>query len=135
MRVLLDSCTLIDYLNGVPQAIETVNGLKREGAAIHTSTLNIYEVRCGIETVRKNQERQGQALDLICANLRVLPFDGEAARKAAEIWARQRSIGKPLDGLDPLIAGCAIANGIDAIVTRNKKHFDWIFGSKKVVVY
>jgi predicted nucleic acid-binding protein len=135
MKVLLDSCTLIDLLRGKPNAIQTVEGLRKEGAVLHLSTLNSYEVLCGVMALSKDRERNQQAFDLLAANLGLLMFDSQSARCAAEIWAQQRMKGKPLDGLDCLIVGCAVAQGIDAIVTRNKKHFENIRGIKKVIAY
>lgn len=54
---------------------------------------------------------------------RVLPFDAQASRCAADIAARRRMAGRPVDFQDTEIAGIAVAHGA-AIATRNVGHFD-----------
>jgi tRNA(fMet)-specific endonuclease VapC len=44
---------------------------------------------------------------------------------SAEIYAELRKEGKPLDDIDLLIAGIAIANRL-VLVTHNKGHFERI---------
>lgn len=53
------------------------------------------------------------------------PFTQEVADVAAELYADLRKLGQPIDDIDLLIAGTAIANGL-ILVTHNHKHFDRI---------
>lgn len=46
---------------------------------------------------------------------------------SADIYAQLRLLGTPVDDIDLLIAGVAVANGL-ILVTHNSKHFDRIDG-------
>ncbi len=59
----------------------------------------------------------------------VLPLSEEAATHAADQYATLCKQGKPLDDIDLLIAGIALANN-PVLVTRNTKHFRRIEGLK-----
>jgi tRNA(fMet)-specific endonuclease VapC len=135
MKILLDSTVLIDLLRADEEARTRITRLRGEGAEFYTSTLNIYEVRCGLVLARRTGAKQAAALAVLQSELNVLSFDEEAARHAAEIQGRLRAIGKPADGLDHLIAGTVVSNGIDAVLTRNKKHFENIKEIKQVLTY
>jgi tRNA(fMet)-specific endonuclease VapC len=55
----------------------------------------------------------------------LLPFTQKVADVAAELYADLRKQGQPIDDIDLLIAGTAIANEL-ILVTNNRKHFDRI---------
>jgi len=46
------------------------------------------------------------------ASNRVLPLHEEAAVHAADFYATTRKAGRPVDDIDLLIAGIAVANGL-----------------------
>src|SRR5262245_21929959 len=54
---------------------------------------------------------------------RMLPFDLPAAEAFAEIYAHRRSIGRPIEGFDGLIAAVAQARGA-SVATRNVSDFE-----------
>lgn len=51
---------------------------------------------------------------------RVLPYDFAAADESARIQGMLKRIGKEVNVLDVMIAGCAVANGANRILTRDK---------------
>jgi tRNA(fMet)-specific endonuclease VapC len=55
----------------------------------------------------------------------VLPLTRQAADVAVELYADLRQRGQPLDDIDLLIAGTAIASDL-VLVTHNHKHFERI---------
>ncbi len=135
MKILLDSTVLIDLLRANVEVQSRILQLRNDGAIFFTSAINMYEVRCGLSNAKKTPGNPAAALAAIRSELDVLPFDEEAAQCAAQIHIHLRSIGKPVDGLDYLVAGTAVSNGIDAVLTRNKKHFESIKGFKQVLTY
>ena len=124
MKILLDSTVLIDLLRANSEAQSRVIQLRNEGAIFYTSTTNLYEVWCGLMNASKSPSNPGAALTALRSELEVLVLDEEAARRAALIHGHLRSIGKPVDGLDYLVAGTVVSNGVEAVLTRNKKHFE-----------
>ena len=124
MKILLDSTALIDLLRANAEVQVRIVQLRNEGAVFFTSTANLYEVWCGLANAKKMPGNPEAALAALRSELNVLPLDEEAARRAAQIHKSLRAMGKPADGLDYLVAGTAVSNGIEAVLTRNKKHFE-----------
>ncbi|HLC69360.1 MAG TPA: type II toxin-antitoxin system VapC family toxin [Candidatus Bilamarchaeaceae archaeon] len=133
MKIVLDTTILIDILNEQKEAIGKVEKL-RETATLYTTAMNIYEVLRGVKLLERNQERYLHGLKILVQNVYVLPFNWETAEKASEIYAGLTKKGKNIDETDYMIAGCALSNGIETIVTRNERHFEEI-GGLKVITY
>ena len=53
----------------------------------------------------------------------VLPFDEDAARAYAEVFASRQRAGRPTTQTDAMIAGIARSRGM-TVATRNTKDFD-----------
>ena len=135
MKVFLDTPILIDMLKGHPAAVERMEQLRQSGAVMHTSTINLYEILRGIHGLPSGQERHLQAFELLASRIRVLDIDAETARKGAQIHSSLRGLGKPINENDYLIAASACANGIEVMVSQNKKHFENIKEIKQVLTY
>ena len=50
----------------------------------------------------------------------IFDFDLSAAEKSSKIMAKLLSSGKAVNALDVLIAGIAIANGVEKVATRDE---------------
>ena len=68
------------------------------------------------------------------ARMTILPLERKASLKAGELAAYAIKKGRKVDHTDSLIAGIALSNGIQHIVTENKTHFE-IFPDLKVSSY
>lgn len=98
--------------------------------SVWTSSVNVFEVRFGLETLTKGRRRRAledafeRMLEEDLEN-RVLPFDDEAARAAALIAAGQRQAGRVVEIRDVEIAGIAAVRKA-TLATRNTRHFEGI---------
>jgi hypothetical protein len=63
-------------------------------------------------------------------NIRVLSLDDNAVIKSADIYAEMVKKGNEISNTDCLIAGIALSNGVNSIVTKNISHFSRIKGLK-----
>lgn len=61
------------------------------------------------------------------AENRILPLNQEAADHAASLYAATRKAGTPVDDMDILIAGIALAHD-RVVVTHNTAHFGMLPG-------
>ncbi len=52
--------------------------------------------------------------------MKILDFDMRAAEKAGEIMAHLLTQGNPVNTLDVLIAGTAITNGAERLISRDR---------------
>jgi Predicted nucleic acid-binding protein, contains PIN domain len=95
---------------------------------IWISSITLFEARYGLNLLPEGQrktillERFEEIVQTDLAN-RIVVFDVRAAGKAAELAARRKSRGRPVDMRDTFIAGIAMAHGA-TLATRNTKHFD-----------
>ena len=115
--ILADTDVLIDYLAGI-EPMKTRIAAYADADQLQTSAVNCFELLSG---ARKGQ--RGDHVRRLVAVLRVLPFDRNAAERAAEVRQQLEGAGLPIGMGDSLIAGVALANGLP-LLTRNRKHFE-----------
>lgn len=107
---------IVDWLDGQPPE------------SVWTTAITVFEIRFGLEILDGGRRRRGlenrfaAALDEEIEG-RILPFDRPAADAAAEIAARQREAGRPVEIRDLQIAGIAAARKA-TLATRNLRHFE-----------
>lgn len=65
----------------------------------------------------KGREKEAREKKILFC--KILLFDIRAAEESSSIAAKLMAIGKDVNALDILIAGIAIANGADKIITRD----------------
>jgi toxin FitB len=109
-----------------PQVVAWLD--KQPAESIWISSITLFEARYGLALVangqRKNvlQERFEELLQSDLEN-RVLHFDAQAAAQAAQLAARRKERGRPVDMRDTFIAGIALARRA-SLATCNTRHFD-----------
>lgn len=111
--IVLDTSFLIDYLRGV----EATYDLTDEENEVAITTITYHEIMVGLK--RKRSKREEKFFRRLFSEVKILPFDTKAAEESSSIAARLMAIGKEINALDILIAGIAIANGADRIITRD----------------
>ncbi len=111
--IVLDTNFLIDYFRGVKATYDLVD----EEDDIAITTITYHEITTGLK--RKRSKREEKFFKRFFSEVKILPFDVRAAEESSNIAARLMAIGKEVNALDILIAGIAIANGADKIITRD----------------
>lgn len=123
--ICVDSDCIIDFLNGKEGAINIIGAYKEE---IVTTELSAFEVYFGIyqrKNVNVNEER---AAEDFFSSVEVLPFDADCGKIASKILASLFKEGNAINQNDALIASIMRKHKIDAIITRNEKHFSKVKG-------
>jgi tRNA(fMet)-specific endonuclease VapC len=90
---------------------------------INLSIITYYEIVSGLKH-RDARKQLDLFLEFVSHNT-VLPLTEQSVTISSEIYADLRALGAPIDDIDLLIAGTAIANDM-VLVTHNRKHFDRI---------
>lgn len=95
--------------------------------AVFVTSITLFESRYGLAVLPdgSRKTRLRQRLDSVISEdleHRVLPFDSQAADRAANLAAERKRLGQPVDIRDTFIAGIAIAHGA-VVATRNIRHF------------
>ena len=117
----IDSNIIIDVLKDKQDSIRKLSEFSPDEMC--TSEVVIYEILCGIFTLRDPETRLKQFKALIDTFAYVFPVDRKASLKSAEIAAKLANVGKMTEHQDALIAGSLVANGCRKFVTKNVKDF------------
>jgi len=120
---LVDTDILSLFFRGHPQVVNKFDAYLQEYDTINLSIITYYEIVSGLKH-RDTQKQLDLFLDFVSQNT-VLPLTQEAVDISADQYADLRQRGLPIDDIDLLIAGTAMANGL-VLVTHNRKHFDRI---------
>ena len=116
MSLLIDTDVLIDYLRDNPEAVQFLEGDRRE---LLISTISVAELYTGI---REGAERQ--ALDGFFAAFDLVPVDSSIAQKGG-LYRRDYFRSHAVSLADALIAATASARSA-TLVTLNRKHFPMV---------
>ncbi len=122
--MFVDTTFLIDILHGNQRAADFFK--KHENTPLFTSEVNVFEVIRGIYRIEQPAGTHLEKANSLLSRFVVFSLDRKAAIKASIIDGRLTREGKKIGELDTLIAGIALSNGVNEIVTENKEHFEKI---------
>jgi predicted nucleic acid-binding protein len=125
--IVLDTNVISELMRSQPDlaVVAWIAGQPR--GTVYTTGVNEAEIFYGILAMPEGRRRSSLAAGaeaLFAEEFagRVLPFDGVAARRYAEIVVLRRRAGKPIEAFDALIAATAWVAGA-AIATRDVQGF------------
>lgn len=125
----LDTDLLVGVLRGNSQAIEFLRkALEATGERARTTIFNEYELWAGAFL---GPEGQAAAVRGLLSTLEVLPASSGSAELYGKLSADAIRHGRQIPYADLMIASVALEN-VEAIATRNEKHFAKIPGLKVV---
>ncbi len=120
MNYLVDTDWAIDYLNGVQQVVERLNGLLPEGVGL--SIISLAEIYEGV--FRANSPRDGERqVDNFLSFVELVYLDDAVCRIFARERARLRAEGNLIDNMDLLIGSTAMRYNL-TLLTNNRRHFE-----------
>ena len=125
--ILLDTNVLSALMRSQPEAAVVAWIDNQPQSSIWTSSVTLMEIRYGIQSLPagKRRDRIRQAFDAVLREEiqdRFASFDSVAAEHAADLMARGKNQGRPIDLRDTMIAAIALAARA-TIATRNVDHF------------
>lgn len=118
--IVVDTSVLIDYFKGNNESFDI-----SENSDAVTTTITYHEIFSGIK--HKKARKEEMFFRRFFSDITILDYDLKASEESSEIMARLLSIGKIVNTLDVLIAGIAITNGAEKIISR---HMDFLEISK-----
>ncbi|MGH2365182.1 MAG: type II toxin-antitoxin system VapC family toxin [Chloroflexota bacterium] len=122
MKYLLDSDWIIDVLAGIPSAVEVLDGLVDDGAAISLISVGeLFEGAFGFPDPDSHLSRFRQFI----AGYDLLGFSERVMERFARIRNDLRRRGQLIPDMDLLIAATAIEHAL-TLLTRNIRHFSRI---------
>ena len=116
MRILLDTCFLIDHLRGVEAALDRLELAFADGDEVFINEVAVAETRAGLRA------RDALSLDGLIRPLEFVQSGPDTAMIAGR-WRREaRERGADLTVADALIASAAASLNA-AVLTRNVRDF------------
>ena len=115
--VLLDTSVLINLLHRRKEPVALIRELSLRGFVLATSAVNVAEIYAGLRIGEEQETR-----DLL-STLKCLPVTPKIARKAGDITAARRRIGRTHWLDDMMVAATAIEHGY-TLLTDNRKDFE-----------
>jgi predicted nucleic acid-binding protein len=110
--IVLDTSFLIDLFKGERRTLSIID------SDVATTIITYHEILSGIK--HKKAKKEEMFFRRFFSKIKILEFDLNAAERSSEIMADLLIAGRPVNTLDVLIAGIAIANGAEKIATRDK---------------
>lgn len=117
---LIDTDILSLFFRNHPKVVANFTTYLNHYSYLNISIITYYEILSGLK-YRDSHNKLTNFLEFI-ADHQVLPLTQESVSQSAEIYAKLRQQGTPIDDIDLLIAGVAMANNL-VLVTHNTKHF------------
>ena len=128
--IVLDTNVVSALMRDTPDAT-VIRWLDRQQrASVWTTSINVFETRLGlgIMPAGKRQAAMMALYERVLSDTiqgRIACFDSDAAQHAAELAARRKLKGRPVDVRDTMIAGIVLAS-YATFATRNVKRFEEI---------
>lgn len=126
--IILDTNVISGLMQQQPDPVVVAWLDEQPAESIWITSITLFEARYGIALLTQGQRKadlQDRFNQLLQEDLenRVLTFDDHAAAHAAELAAKRKELGRPVDMRDTFIAGIALAKRA-TLATRNLRHFD-----------
>lgn len=117
---LLDTDILSLFFRNHPKVVENCNLYLQEYEQLSFSLITYYEILSGL----KHRDAQKQLKNFLAFSKlnQIISLTEESVKISADIYADLRQKGTPVDDIDLLIAGVAIANDL-VLISHNQKHF------------
>lgn len=122
---LVDTDILSMFFRGNPAVVSHFQTYLNEYRQINLSIITYYEILSGLKH-RDAQKQLTLFLEFATQNT-VLPLTQKSVTLSANYYASLRRDGTPVDDIDLLIAGTAVANNL-VLITHNQRHFSRIEG-------
>lgn len=121
----LDTSTIIDFFNDDKEAIRVIEEAQEPLAS---TIINYLEIYFGLDLNNKNHQLEAQDYDRFFDTIMTLNLTKDTSKHISRIYWELKGKGKINDKFDCIVAATFLANGINKIITKNKKHFEHIEG-------
>ncbi len=120
---LIDTDILSLFFRGKLAVVARFQTYLAEHSRIQISIVTYYEILSGLKH-RDARQQLSQFLAFTAQNT-ILPLTIASVQQFVDFYATPRQQGTPVDDIDLLIAGVAIANNL-VLATHNQRHFNRI---------
>ena len=110
--IVLDTSALIDLFRGGDEIRKVM------GSDVASTAINYHEIYVGIKHHKAKAEER--FFRRFFSDIKILDLDRASAERSSEIMSRLLALGISVNAFDVLIAGIAVANGAETLITRDR---------------
>jgi hypothetical protein len=110
--IVLDTSALIDLFRGGEEIQKALGG------DVASTAVNYHEIFTGIKHHKAKAEER--FFRRFFSDIKILDLNLIAAERSSEIAGRLLAFGTIVNSVDVLIAGIAVANGAETLITRDR---------------
>jgi predicted nucleic acid-binding protein len=125
----IDTSAIIDMFKEEKLLLEVLKNINDE---IISTIVNYQEVLFGLDLLNPKHLIEFNYYESFFNEMEIMSLSKKASQKSAEISWYLKKKGIIIDNFDCMVAGILLVNGINEIITRNKKHFEHIPGLKVI---
>jgi len=114
----LDTSAIIDFLRRGEKTGRIVEQAQRDQNRIATTTISLFELLSPI--YHKRLWKEEKSIRAFARQALMLGLDYASGEESSKIMGSLLRLGRPVNSLDVLISGIAVANGADTIVTTDR---------------
>jgi predicted nucleic acid-binding protein len=118
--IAIDTSVAVGFLLGRKSTVSALLSAQNVSESIGISSVSLFELLHPIH--HRKLAAQERVVKSFVHQLRLLPLDSDAAEDSAKIMGSLLRIGKPVNALDVLIAGTALANGAERLISRDRDY-------------
>ena len=115
--IVFDTSAIIDFLRRGEKTRKIVEEAQRDQNRIAATTISLFELLSPI--YHKRLVREEKSIRAFARQALMLGLDFASGEESARIMGSLLRLGRPVNSLDVLISGIAVANGADTIVTSD----------------
>lgn len=116
--IAIDTTVAVDFLRGRERAVSAVKAALEASGSVGMATVSAFELLHPV--YHRKLERQGREVRSFIRRLRLLPLDREASEESAKMMGSLLRLGQPVNALDVLIAGSAVAYGVEELLSADR---------------
>ncbi len=117
----LDTSAMIDLFK---KDTALIKFLEKTDDKIALNQITYLEIMLGLNLEGESHKSEEEYYDSLFNSYLVFPLNNLSCKKASKIFLQLKKIGKIIEEFDCAIAGIFLTNGVNKILTRNKKHFE-----------
>jgi tRNA(fMet)-specific endonuclease VapC len=110
--IVLDTSALIDLFRGGEEIRQVIGG------DVASTAVNYHEIFAGIKHQKAKAEER--FFRRFFSDIKILDLDLISAERSSEIMGRLLALGICVNAINVLIAGIALANGAEMLITRDR---------------
>jgi tRNA(fMet)-specific endonuclease VapC len=110
----------VGFLRGEEGAVSAVRAALEATGSVGLSAVSAFELLH--PAYHRKLEKQRMVVKSFIRRLRLLPLDGDASEESARIMGQLLRLGQPVNALDVLIAGTALANGAEGLLSADRDY-------------